>query len=309
MDEPFRLYDGAAPGSESWIHAEREYHSELWATEVVTNVVVRERRGPRGVLVRPGRAPCSREWRRETTIVPVDDAPQREQFVGRDLVGAEFWSVDLSWATFEDVNLSDVSITRARLRNVTIDGPIENVTVNGVDVTAYVNEHDPWYPLRTMIEPPDPAGMMAAWRALEEQWAATIEHARGLSDRQVHELVGGEWSFVETMRHLVFCTDKWFELPVIGGASFHPIGLSNTGSLDFDWPGIDRTTSPTLDEVLTVRADQGRRFATFLDTLTDDDLTRSVEVFENGTVTVGDCVRVVLEEEFEHLRYARRDLP
>ena len=29
---------------------------------------------------------------------------------------------------------------------------------------------------------------------------------------------------------------------------------------------------------------------------------------ENGTVTVGDAVRVVLEEEFEHLRYAIRDL-
>ncbi len=58
-----------------------------------------------------------------------------------ELAGAEFWSVDLSGATFEDVNLSAVSIARARLRNVTVDGPIENLRVNGIDVTAYVNEH------------------------------------------------------------------------------------------------------------------------------------------------------------------------
>lgn len=226
-----------------------------------------------------------------------------------DLVGAEFWSVDLTGATFEDVNLSDVSIARARVRDVIIDGPIENLRVNGVDVTEYVNERDPWYPLRTMIDPPDPAGIMAARRALEEEWASPIEHARRLTDAQVHERVGGEWSFVETLRHLVFCTDKWFQLPAIGETSFHPIGVSNSGSLDFGWPGIDRSVNPTLDEVLAVRADQGRRFATFLDGSTDADLTRAVEVLENGTATVSDCVSVVLEEEFEHLRFARRDLP
>ena len=48
MDEPIRLYDDAAAGSESWTHAEREYFSELWATEVVANVVV-----PTLVPVRP----------------------------------------------------------------------------------------------------------------------------------------------------------------------------------------------------------------------------------------------------------------
>lgn len=48
MDEPIRLYDGAAPGSESWTHDEREYYSELWATDVVANVVV-----PTLVPVRP----------------------------------------------------------------------------------------------------------------------------------------------------------------------------------------------------------------------------------------------------------------
>jgi len=34
-----RLYDGPAPGSESWNHVERRYWSDLWDTEVVANVV------------------------------------------------------------------------------------------------------------------------------------------------------------------------------------------------------------------------------------------------------------------------------
>lgn len=33
-----RLYPGAAPGSESWTHQEKEYFSPIWNTQVVTNV-------------------------------------------------------------------------------------------------------------------------------------------------------------------------------------------------------------------------------------------------------------------------------
>ena len=108
-----------------------------------------------------------------------------------------------------------------------------NLTVNGVDVTAYVNGRDPWYPLRTLIEPSDPAGMITAWQMLDQQWTSTIDHAGGLSESGVHERVGGEWSFVETIRHLVFCIDKWFFVPVIGEVTFGAIGLANPESTDF----------------------------------------------------------------------------
>lgn len=33
-----RLYPGAAPGSENWKHQEKEYFSQIWNTQVVTNV-------------------------------------------------------------------------------------------------------------------------------------------------------------------------------------------------------------------------------------------------------------------------------
>ena len=39
-EERIRIYDGAAPGSEDWTHEELAYFSEIFNTEVVTNVAV-----------------------------------------------------------------------------------------------------------------------------------------------------------------------------------------------------------------------------------------------------------------------------
>jgi DinB superfamily len=32
----------------------------------------------------------------------------------------------------------------------------------------------------------------------------------------LHESVGGEWSFIETLRHLVFATDSWIRRAILG---------------------------------------------------------------------------------------------
>src|SRR4051812_42218845 len=136
-----------------------------------------------------------------------------EEFEG-DLAGAVFWGADLSGARFRDVNLTGARISHAWLVDVDVDALVDGLVINGVDVTAYVNERDPWYPLRAMIRPTTPDGMRAAWAALEAEWATTIAQARTLSDEQTNESVGGEWSFVQTLRHLVFAMDKWFTAPV-----------------------------------------------------------------------------------------------
>jgi hypothetical protein len=230
-----------------------------------------------------------------------------ESFEDRDLSGATFWGVDLSGARFRDVNLTNATVTSAWLVNVDIDALIDNVTINGVDVTAYVNERDPWYPLRAMLRPPDAEGMRTAWAALEDLWAATIERASRLPEAKLHESVDGEWSFVQTVRHLVFAMDKWFTVPVLGG-SFHPMVLPNTGSDPLEWPGRDRAADPSLAEALEVRADRSQRFREFLTTVTDAELERIVDVLENGPNPVRECVYTVLEEEFGHNRYATRDL-
>ena len=171
-----------------------------------------------------------------------------EEFEGRDLRDSVFWVVDLSRATFRDVNLSGVSISHALLDGVDIDAKIDRLVVNGVDVTDYVNERDRWYPLRAMIRSTDPEGIRAAWVALREAWAATIARADRLTDAQRHERVDGEWSFVETLRHLLMAMDKWFTAPILG-AGFHPLGLPNTGSVDFPWPGLDRSATRKFEPV------------------------------------------------------------
>src|SRR3954447_13191727 len=231
-----------------------------------------------------------------------------EEFEGQDLSNAVFWGVDLTGSRFRDVNLTDVTISHARIVNLDIDGFIDNVTINGVDVTQYVNEHDRWYPLRAMLRPPDPEGMRAAWQALEQTWAATIDRAQRLTDGQRHESVGGEWSFVETLRHLQFALDKWFTLPILGDERFHPMGLPNSGSVDFGWPSLDPGADPSYDDVLAVRAESAARLRGYLDSVTPADFTREVDVLENGITPVNECLYTVFEEEFEHNRYAVRDL-
>ena len=120
-----------------------------------------------------------------------------EEFEG-DLAGAVFWGADLSGARFRDVNLTDAKISHAWLVNVDIDALVDNVVINGVDVTAYVNERDPWYPLRGMLRPTTPEDMRAAWVALEEEWSKTIALREALPDDALHESVNDEWSFVQT---------------------------------------------------------------------------------------------------------------
>ncbi len=229
-----------------------------------------------------------------------------EEFEG-DLQESVFWGVDLRRSRLRDVDLTGASMHSVRLVDVTIDGWVERLVVNGVDVTAYVNAHDPWQPLRGMLRPSDTAGILRTWDEVERAWSATVADARRLPAEQLHRSVNGEWSFVQTLRHLVFAIDKWFTVP-LDGATFSPLGLPNSGSADLPWPGLDRSAVPTLDEVLAVRADRADRLRAFVATITDVDLERPVEVIENGTVAMLECFHTVFEEEFEHRRYALRDL-
>ena len=229
-----------------------------------------------------------------------------EEFEG-DLTAAVFWGADLRGARFRDVNLTDVTITHAWLVNLEIDAFVEGLVVNGVDVTEFVNERDPWYPLRKVLRVSDPDSMRTGWDALREAWAASVTRAQQLPDEDVHKSVDGEWSFVQTLRHLVFAMDKWFTAPILG-EGFHPFGLTNSGSTDFPWPDLDREAAPSLSDVLAARADQAVRLGDYLAAVTADDLTRSVDVLENGPHRIRDCISTVFEEEFWHNRYAERDL-
>ena len=71
---------------------------------------------------------------------------------------------------------------------------------------------------------------------------------------------------------------------------------------------MDLDADPSFADVVARRAQRTARFRDYLDQLEPDALAREVDVLENGPNPVEECVLVVLEEEFEHLRYATRDL-
>ncbi len=237
-----------------------------------------------------------------------------------DLTGATFHHVDLGGATFTGVNLNDVRMSSVDLERVEIDGHVDQLVINGVDVVPLiVAELDRRDPERALMRPTDPDGFRRAWDLLERRWAETVERARALAATDpdlVHASVDGEWSFVQTLRHLAFATDAWLVRGVLGEPDpWHP--------LDLPWddappmPGVprDRDARPGLDEALAVRLSRAARVREFLDGLTDDVLashTTPVAGEESWpppvSLPVEECLRTILNEEWEHRRYAERDL-
>lgn len=230
-----------------------------------------------------------------------------EEFEFCDLSESEFWGVDLQRSRFRDVNLSGARVSHALLQDVEIDAEIDRLVINGVDVTSYVNAGDEWYPLRSQLRPTELEQMRVGWQRFVDAWDAAIRRTSTLRDPQRHESVDGEWSFVDTLRHLVFATDKWFTVPVVSG-SFHPIGLPNKGSIDFGWPGLDLAAHPTFDHAVGAWRERADRLREYLAAIEPAALGAEANVLENGPHAVHDCVGVVFEEHFHHLRYALRDL-
>ena len=230
-----------------------------------------------------------------------------EEFEDRDLSESVFWGVNLRGSTFRDVDISGSTFFHTEWNEVSIDGVISGLVVNGVDVTDYVNVKDRWYPLRTQLTPTTAEGVLSAWRDIESEWVELVDRVR--NEPALPEVsVDGEWTLQQTMRHLIFAMDKWFSLPLLGIEMFTPCGLPNTGSQWRAWPGLDPKADPSFEDVLGLCATQSDRFVGFVESTDFSTLPETVEVLENGSVPTLMCFHAVLEEEFEHLRYMIRDL-
>jgi uncharacterized damage-inducible protein DinB len=233
-----------------------------------------------------------------------------------DLSGSEFRSSDLSETRFRDVYLSRVVMRGVELVDVDIHGEIVNVTINGVDIGPLVNaELDRRDPDRAKMRPTDAAGFREAWDVLERLWAETVGRARQLDPELLHESVAGEWSFTETLRHLVFATDSWIRRAILGDPSpWDPLDLPWDEMPDT--PGVprDRDARPSLDVVLELRRDRKSTVREFLDGLTDESLDGHTEPVagpgwpRSRSYPVRDCLLCILNEEWEHRLYAERDL-
>jgi hypothetical protein len=130
--------------------------------------------------------------------------------------------------------------------------------VNGVDVGPLIEaELDRRHPERTKLRPTDAARYRQAWDVIERLWAETVGRAQQLDPALMHERVDGEWSFIETLRHLVFATDAWVRRAMLGDPSpWDPLDLPWDQMPDIAGIPRDRDVRPSLDDVLALRADR-----------------------------------------------------
>lgn len=234
-----------------------------------------------------------------------------------DLQGARFTGVDLRGARFVESYLSGVVMRGVDIERADIDAPWlpegDFFRVNGVDVIPFVEaELDRRFPGREQRRAEDPDGLRAAWAALERTWAATLARAAAMPAGTVDVSVDDEWSFAQTLRHLVFATDTWLGKAVLGREQpFHPLGQVDAGAAG---EGVDlsvlTTGTPTYADVLDARADRVAMVRDFLAATTPEQLDepRANPHEPQHPETVRSCLHVILEEEWEHHRFAVRDL-
>jgi hypothetical protein len=161
----------------------------------------------------------------------------------------------------------------------------------------------------------DPQGFRVAWDTLERLWEDTVDRARRLDPPLLHERVKGEWSFIETQRHLVFATDAWINRALLGDPSpWHPLDLPHDEMADQPSVPRDHDARPSLDEVLELRADRQAVVRRVIEDLTDEQLGASTTAVaepgypESVSFSVQRCVGCIVNEEFWHRTYAERDL-
>ena len=235
--------------------------------------------------------------------------------------GASFTGADFTGANFRDCDLRQVKITDSWLVDVRVSGLVGSFVVNDVDVTAFVEgELDKRHPERVQLRAVRTAeDYRAMWDTIERLWAGTVARAGQLPEPALRQRVDDEWSFVETLRHLVMATDKWAGRAILDEpAPYHPLGLPQPGYPPADAAalGIDIDARPSLAEVMEARASRMALVRGIVDGLTDASLERTClrlpapgfEDYPDETWSVGRCLSVVMREECEHRRYAVRDL-
>lgn len=223
---------------------------------------------------------------------------------------------DMAGAEFRECDLTNARLIGVVMQDAVIDGLVTNLVVNGVDVTQYVEaELDRRHPVRRLIRSDDLTDLRRGWRQLRTDWSSTVSRMRR-SPGIEHESVNGEWSAVETLRHLVFVHDSWFRRCCLGSTDlFTPMGLGIESVPDREEQGLDPSADPTLDEVLAIRDEQATELERWLAAVTAEQLRAPAPVPSNDMWppyargrSVRRCLGTVLGEELEHHRFCVRDL-
>ena len=240
--------------------------------------------------------------------------------------GATFEQADLQGATFRESDLRGARIVGSIVDGLRIDGfdgEAGRVVVDGVEVTAFVREElDRRFPERVQVRTATSVDELRdAWVTVESLWAATVAEASTGpgGEAACQRQVDGEWSMVDTLRHLVFAIDTWVGRMILqrpAPEACHPLGLPPTDLPPEDAArlGLTAVDRPaTLAEAVAAHDDRRAQVHAVLRDLTDAQLegVRSAtfdSMSGEVTETVRLCVQVVLREHVEHRRFVLRDL-
>ena len=253
-----------------------------------------------------------------TSEIGENDAVAAEYDRTDALRGASFTDADLRDARFRSCDMRGVRIVDSWLVDVNVSGAVGKFVINDVDVSSFVeDELRKRHPERTQLQSIKTADdYRAMWDTIERLWSDAAARIERLPEAARYEQVDGEWSFVETMRHLVFATDAWASRTVLDEPMpYHRLGLTHTSYPPDDAValGIDNAAKPSFAEVMEVRADRVALVRRILDGLTDAELDRMctrtpAPGYPDEPHSVGTCLRVVMDEECDHYRYTARDI-
>jgi hypothetical protein len=228
-----------------------------------------------------------------------------------------FRNQSLRGSRFIGCDFGDVVVRGSEVAGMEIESPwlLEGggrLLVNGVNVVPLVDaELNRRFPGRALRDAETPEGLSAAWAALEQTWQATLDRALAMPPGTLDASVADEWSFTQTLRHLVMATDTWLGKAILERAQpYHPAGLPNDDdSTAFDASDFSAAPPPCTD-VLDARADRQAMVRRYIADVTSEDLSapRRNPHAPDYPETVLSCLRTILEEEWEHHRYAVRDL-
>ena len=227
-------------------------------------------------------------------------------FVDKDLTGARFIRGTLVGAMMRGVDVGGLDIDSPWLGE-------GSLLVNGVDVAPLVEaELNRRFPGRGLRRATDPDGLRSAWTALESAWSDAVDRVASMPANAADVSTDGEWSFAQTLRHLGCATDAWLGKAILClPEPFHPLGQPYA---EYEADGFDlsifATGKPELPEVLGYRAERQAMVRAFLADVTPQvlDELRPTPWSPERKQTVRHCLHVIFNEEWEHLRYALRDL-
>jgi hypothetical protein len=235
----------------------------------------------------------------------------------REFEGATFDTVSFAGAVMRNLNFVGVKAEGLFL-NAELSGPVDGLKVNGVEIAPLIEaELVRRHPELATFTAADLGEVRRGVDVVDAQLAATLERVAALPEELRQRGVDGEWSAVETLRHLVFVVDLHVRRQALGlGAdAYHRLGLPPSHlpaallgtALDVEArPSYDEALAAWRERFAEVRSLVERSSPGAFDAIRPADVPGFPPLQE--TIPLRRAVAVVLRETWAHNRYVERDL-